>query len=149
MAILKRSNSDDPDFRKLVAFLDQDLKKRDGDDHAFYEQFNKVDAIKHVVIAYAEHKPVGCGAIKIYDSHTWELKRMFVPSENRGIGIATSVLVELERWARELNCKKLILETGLAQPEAIALYKRNGYCSMPNYDQYEGVGNSVCMSKDL
>lgn len=145
----KRSNSNDPDFKQLVALLDQDLKKRDGDDHAFYDQFNKVDAIKHAIIAYADNKPVGCGAIKVYDFDTWELKRMFVHPASRGRGIATAVLIELERWAQELNCKKLILETGLAQPEAIALYKRNNYSLMPNYGQYAGIENSVCMFKNF
>lgn len=145
----KRSTSNDPDFKGLVALLDQDLKTRDGDDHAFYAQFNKVDTIKHTIIAYADHKPVGCGAIKVYDADTWELKRMFVHPASRGTGIATAVLMELEGWAQELNCKKLILETGQAQPEAIALYKRNKYIPMPNYGQYAGVENSVCMFKNL
>src|SRR5690606_41769498 len=86
--------------------------------------------------------PLGCGAVEVCDCNTWELKRLFVHPASRGRGIATAVLIELERWAQELNCKKLILETGLAQPEAIALYNRNNYSLMPNYGQYAGVENS-------
>ena len=147
--VLQRTNSTNADFQNLVSLLDQDLRIRDGDDHAFYAQYNKVDAIKHVVLAYQDNEPVGCGAIKVYAGTDWELKRMFVRPDMRGKGIATLVLDELEGWASEIGCTKLILETGLAQPEAIALYKKNGYLRMPNYGQYVGVDNSVCMYKVL
>ena len=61
---LKRTNSDDTDFQKLVVELDKDLAIRDGDDHAFYHQFNKIAAIKYVVVIYEDEAAVGCGAIK-------------------------------------------------------------------------------------
>ena len=74
---------------------------------------------------------------------------MYVPPALRGKGIASAVLAELEKWAKELNYKKCILETGKKQPEAIALYNKNGYCIIPNYGQYENVENSVCFEKNL
>ena len=55
----------------------------------------------------------------------------------------------LEKWARELSCTRCILETGKRQPEAIGLYKRNGYRLIPNYGQYAAVENSVCFEKEL
>ena len=64
-------------------------------------------------------------------------------------GIATQILTELEKWATELSFKKCVLETGKKQPEAIALYIKNGYKIIPNYGQYEGVENSVCFEKLL
>ena len=147
--VLQRTDSDDPDFQNLVVLLDRDLKIRDGEEHGFYAQYNGINAIKHAVVAYENDVPVGCGAIRIYAESEWELKRMFVHPEARGRGIATRVLKELELWAKEVGCFKLILETGLAQPEAIALYNKNGYLVMPNYGQYAGVDNSVCMFKAL
>ncbi len=72
---------------------------------------------------------------------------MFVRLEQRGRGIAKSILSELEMWASELNFSGCILETGLKQPEAIALYQKSGYETIPNYGQYNGVENSVCMKK--
>ena len=74
---------------------------------------------------------------------------MFVKDEYRSKGIATKVLIELELWAGSLGYNKCILETGLKQPEAIHLYKKNGYTVIPNYGQYAGVANSVCMEKVL
>jgi putative acetyltransferase len=59
------------------------------------------------------------------------------------------VLAELERWAHELGYAGCVLETGKKQPEAIALYQRSGYALTPNYGQYIGVDNSVCMQKAL
>ncbi|PKQ60440.1 GNAT family N-acetyltransferase [Labilibaculum filiforme] len=149
MIDLKRTNSDNKDFVGLVAVLDADLAIRDGENHAFYSQFNKLDQIKHVVIVYENSKPVGCGAIKEYESLVIEVKRMFVLPESRGRGIASKVLQELENWASELYFEKCILETGVKQPEAIALYNKNGYHFIPNYGQYKGVKESVCFEKIL
>jgi putative acetyltransferase len=149
MIKLIRTDSANLDFQKLVTLLDQDLQIRDGEEHDFYAQFNKTDKINNVVVAYFDEKPVGCGAFKNYTAETVEIKRMFVKLENRGQRIAKQVLDELEIWANELGYSTFILETGTKQPEAIRLYQREGYEVIPNYGQYEGVENSVCMQKVL
>lgn len=149
MIQLKRTNSDDADFRMLVSLLDRDLAVRDGDEHAFYAQYNKIDAIKNTIVAYLENKPVGCGAFKEYEPATVEIKRMYVLPEYRGQRIAAEILSALELWAAELDYKACILETGKKQPEAIRLYQRSGYSLISNYGQYANVENSVCMRKEL
>ena len=146
---IKRTDSDDSDFQKLVVELDKDLAIRDGEDHAFFAQFNKIAAIKHVVVAYEDDDAVGCGAIKEYEENVMEVKRMFVPLEKRGKGIASIVLGELESWAKELGYPKCILETGKKQPEAIRLYQKNNYTTIKNYGQYADVESSVCFEKQL
>ena len=150
MISIVRTDSDNTDFRTLVGQLDKDLAERDGSEHAFYDQFNKIDHIRHVVVAYEETGiPVGCGAIKEFSGEAMEVKRMYVPSDKRGQGIASTVLAALEDWARDLGYKKCILETGKRQPEAIALYEKSGYHITPNYGQYIGIANSVCFEKRL
>jgi putative acetyltransferase len=149
MITIKRTNSDDPDFKSLVRLLDAELAIADGEDHAFYSQFNKIDKIKYVVMGYENGVPAGCGAIKELGINTMEVKRMFVSPDKRNKGFATRILTELEKWAHELSCTKCILETGKRQPDAIGLYKKNGYKSIPNYGQYAGVDNSVCFEKKL
>lgn len=147
---LLRTDSTNTDFIELVKHLDADLAIRDGEDHPFYDQFNKLDSIKYTVVAYDENKrAVGCGAIKQFETGIMEVKRMFVPIEERGKGIAGEILKELENWAKELGNRKCILETGIKQPEAISLYKKCGYKFMDNYGQYAGVENSVCFEKLL
>lgn len=115
MTNLVRTNSDNADFLELVVLLDRDLQIRDGDEHSFYAQFNKVDKIRHVVVAYENGEAVGCGAIKEHAEGVAEIKRMFVRAEQRGRGIAKSVLSELENWASELGFAECILETGWNQ----------------------------------
>ena len=149
MITLTRTNSEHPDFIRLVHLLDADLAVRDGDEHAFYAQFNKIARIKYVVVAYDGGHAVGCGAIKEYAPGIMEVKRMFTSPERRGKGIAGKVLAELESWAAELSNEKCILETGIKQTEAIRLYQKNGYTIIPNYGQYAGVENSVCFKKDI
>lgn len=146
---LKRTNSENTDFRELVTLLDKDLAVRDGDEHTFYAQFNKVDAIKEVVVAYQNEIPVACGAIKPFSASVAEVKRMFVHPDFRNQGIAAKILTELESWAAELGFSECVLETGKKQPEAIHLYQKVGYQITPNYGQYIGVENSVCMAKVL
>lgn len=149
MITITRTTSANEDFVKLVKELDADLAIRDGDEHAFYDQFNKIAMIKHVVVAYENGMPVGCGAVKAYAVDTIEVKRMFVPVNKRGHGIASKILNELESWSNELNYQRCILETGKKQPEAIALYLKSGYKIIPNFGQYEHVENSVCFEKEL
>jgi GNAT superfamily N-acetyltransferase len=149
MIKLLRTDSDDADFRALVALLDADLAIRDGEEHSFYAQFNKIDKIRKVVVAYQDEKAVGCGAFRKYEANVAEIKRMYVREENRGRGIAGKILAELERWAKELNFSECILETGIKQPEAIRLYEKSGYEIIPCYGQYLNVENSVCMRKSV
>lgn len=149
MISLIRTDSANKDFIRLVKDLDADLAVRDGEEHSFYSQFNKVDLIRHVIVAYQNNIAISCGAIKQYDPKTMEIKRMFTSVENRGKGFAGLILLELESWAREIGFEKCILETGKRQAEAIGLYKKSGYNIIPNYGQYAGIENSVCFVKKL
>ncbi len=144
---LIRTDASDPAFRELVAELDKDLAIRDGSEHAFFAQFNKLDNIRHVVVVMDGQVAVGCGAFKPFDEDAVEIKRMYVPPTQRQKGIASLVLGELERWAQQLGYQRCVLETGKKQPEAIALYTRRGYHLIPNYGQYVGVESSVCFEK--
>jgi GNAT superfamily N-acetyltransferase len=149
MIKVKRINSDNDDFREMVRLLDSELAVVDGSEHAFYSQFNKTDKIKYAVVAYDEVIPAGCGAIKEYDDASAEIKRMFVLPGHRNKGLGSIILTELEKWAKELSFTRCLLETGKRQPDAIALYTKNGYIPIPNYGQYAGVENSVCFEKYL
>lgn len=149
MLYFKRTDSSDRDFVPLVKLLDADLAIRDGEDHAFYAQFNSIQHISYVVVAFERNNPIACGALKPFDNDTVEIKRMFTLPEHRGKGIAVQVLGQLEVWAKELGYKRCILETGFKQPEAIALYQKCNYRRIPNYGQYAGVDNSACFEKKL
>jgi len=144
---LIRTDSDNTDFQSLVQALDADLAERDGEEHVFYAQLNKMGKISFVVLAYDQGNAVGCGAFREHASEIIEIKRMYVVPSARKKGMATAILKELEKWATELSYKKMILETGKRQPEAIQLYERNGYRHIPNFGSYAGVENSVCFEK--
>lgn len=149
MLQFKRTSSDNPDFQKLIIILDEYLKILDGDDHEFYSNLNKVDAIVNVIVCYDDEVAVGCGAFKVYDKIAVEIKRMFVLKEYRGKGIASKIMSELELWAQQLKFNKTILETGNKQLEAISLYEKLGYTIISNYGKYDGVENSICMMKSI
>lgn len=144
-----RTNSDHTDFHMLVLELDKDLAVRNGDSDAFFAQYNKIDQIKNVVVAYENGIAVGCGAMKEYNETTMEIKRMFVSLNQRGKGIGNHILNELQKWAKELEYSTCILETGVKMPEAIALYKKNGFNVIPNYGQYATIESSICFEKEI
>jgi len=149
MTSFLKTDSANNDFQQLVQLLDADLKFRDGDDHSFYAQFNKIIQIKNVIVCYIDDYAVGCGAFKSFDDDAVEIKRMFVRPEFRGRGLGLEILRALEIWAAESGYSSCVLETGKKQPEAIQLYQKAGYGIIPNYGQYMGIENSVCMRKLL
>ena len=131
---LKRCDNFNLDFQALVTQLDAELALRDGDDHAFYHQFNGINQLKNVVVAYDDKgRPVACGAFKKRSATQVEIKRMFTTNTARKKGHAKLVLSELERWAAELNYAVAVLETGKAQIEALSFYPKK---RLLNYIQF-------------
>lgn len=149
MLALKRTNSDDPHFQELIIALDEDLWIRYPEVQQDYEVLDKVKNIPTVVVAYIDGLPVGCACFRQFDINTIEIKRMFVYNTHRGKGIAYAILKELETWAISEGFSRAVLETGIRQPEAIALYQKSGYTFMDKYPPYEQMENSVCLQKPL
>lgn len=147
--ILQRTNSSNKDFLKLVEQLNAELWKRYPDIQAEYAPLNNVDNLKTVVVAYINGSPAGCGCFKEISSDTVEIKRMFTRPDFRGKGIASSVISEIESWAKELGHSYSLLEFGSRQPEARRVYEKCGYTLTENYEPYIGMPNSICMKKTL
>ena len=147
--VLKRTSNSDADFKQLVNQLDEYLAIVNGEQNAFYAPNNMLDPLDTAVIAYYNNKAVGCGCFKKYDASSVEIKRMYVDPSIRGKGIATKVLNELERWAKEQGFTQTVLETGVKLDDANALYRKQGYQIIPNYGPYAGVDNSVCMTRTI
>jgi GNAT superfamily N-acetyltransferase len=108
------------------------------------------------LIAWRDGEPVACAGWRTLpppDDETpadvAEIKRMYAVPEARGTGVATALLQALEASAREAGMRRMILETGLAQPEAIAFYRRNGYERIPDYGYYKGYPDVVSFGRDL
>lgn len=146
---LIRTTSENPDFIALVRELDQYLAGVNGDAHGFFAQFNKIDMLKHTVVAYIDDVAVGCGAFKAFDDTAAEIKRMFVKPAHRGKGVASAILKELETWAAEEGFSACVLETGSHMPDAVALYAARGYGVTAKYGQYVDSELSVCMRKEV
>lgn len=150
MVILKRTDASHIDFQKLTKELDESLGVYYKEETSFYDALNTISNIEYAVVAYDDKgNCVGCGGLKKYANETIEIKRMFVRSNQRGKGIATLVLNELEKWATELHFKKSVLETLKEKLYAINFYKKNGYAVIPNFGAYKSAENSICFSKEI
>jgi len=147
--IIKRTTSNNKDFQWLITRLDNELWNELKEDQATYDQYNKVPDLDTVVIVYVNDQPAAGGCFKIYSSDTVEIKRMFVVKEQRGRGLSKIVLAELENWAAAQGFNHALLETSVHFTAATTLYKHAGYKIIPNYDQYAGLEESVCMKKAL
>ncbi len=149
MIILERTTSDSSQFKILTEKLDHELKLIYGSSQDEFDQYNIMNELDTVVIAYINDIPVGCGCIKKFDTSSAELKRMFVDTNYRGQGIGSAVLTELENWAKEIKYSSILLETGTVQQDAIKLYQKHGYQIIPNFDPYIGNELSICFEKSL
>lgn len=149
MIKIVRTNSKNEDFINLVKKLDAYLKITDGEEHSFYNQFNCIEFLDNVVLAYKNNVTLGGGAFKKFDANNVETKRMYTSMDYRNHGIATKILRELENWAFELGFISCILETGKRQREAVKFYMKKFYKITENYGQYIGVTNSVCFKKKI
>ena len=94
--------------------------------------------------------PVGCGALRLLDGETAELKRMYVIPAARGTGLGKRLVTALEKEARALGVRRLVLETGVRQAAALALYRETGFHRIPLYGEYRrSPETSVCLGKEL
>ena len=101
------------------------------------------------LIARDEGEPVGCGAVRVLDPTTAEAKRMYVRPSHRSQGVGRAVLDALEARAKQLGIDRLVLETGIHQEAAIALYKHAGFTEVDCWGEYTTSATSVCCAKDL
>lgn len=141
----------DPVAQQLVSELDSELKNRyGGDDHgptpAHPSEFSTPSGT--FLIMQDDGGPIGCAGIRTHGADA-ELKRMYVRPERRRHGFARQLMVALEEYARGRYFSRIILETGTAQPEAMALYERVGYVPIPPFGDYRDYPESRCYAKWL
>jgi GNAT superfamily N-acetyltransferase len=98
-------------------------------------------------VAYDGEEPVGCGGLRRLDDRHGEIKRMYVVPHRRGAGVSMVILAHLEAEARSRNWKRLVLETGEKQPDAVRFYEREGYTPIPLFGYYVGSEISLCYEK--
>jgi len=149
---VRRERFGDPRVRALVAALDAELLARypeEGDGFFALEEDEVAEGRGAFFVAYAGEVAVGCGAIRALDATCVEIKRMYVVPEARGAGVARRVLAALEAEASSLGRTRVVLETGTRQPEAIALYRREGYTDTARFGHYPDSPRSVWLGKDL
>jgi GNAT superfamily N-acetyltransferase len=102
------------------------------------------------LVVYRGGAPVGCGALRLLDAETAELKRMYVSPLVRGKGIGRSLVAALEAEARALGVRRLVLETGVRQAAALALYRAAGFQPIPLFGEYcRSPETSVCLGKEV
>ncbi|MDD2384164.1 MAG: GNAT family N-acetyltransferase [Sulfurospirillaceae bacterium] len=145
----KRTSNANNDFQALTHLLDSELKARYGNLQDIYDQHNVITLIETALVGFNDGEPIACGCFKAIDNMTVEIKRMFVLPAYRRRGFSSQILHDLEQWAYTLGYQYARLETGQSQPEAIALYQKQGYSIIDNFEPYIGMSNSVCMQKEL
>ena len=143
---------DSDDAQRLVAALDHGLAQLYAPEQRFgpnLKPHHLDDGRGVFVIARLDARAVGCGAIRRLDGTTAEVKRMYVEPELRGHGVGRAVLDDLESRARALGVTRLVLETGVHQHAAIALYEHAGFEQVDCWGEYLTSPTSVCFAKDI
>jgi putative acetyltransferase len=139
--------------RALIASLDAELRgaySEPGANHFELDAAEVADGRGAFLVVELDGVPVGCGAVRLLDAETGELKRMYVAPDLRGRGLGRRLVAALEAEARALGVRRLVLETGIRQEAAIALYRNTGFRPIPLYGEYcLSPATSVCLGKDL
>jgi GNAT superfamily N-acetyltransferase len=138
---------DHPDAVALIAEVQQEYVVRYGEEDA-----TPVDPAEFApprglfLVAYVDGTPAACGGWRAHETDV-ELKRMYVSPAFRGRGLARAILASLEQTAVESGYLRVILETGMKQPEAIALYRSAGYEPVPRFGYYKDAPEAVHLGK--
>lgn len=140
---------DHPDVSMLIERLQRDYVTRYGGmDETPVEPAQFAPPYGLFLVGYLRGAPVACGGWRARERDA-ELKRMYVVPSARGRGLARAMLAELERTARADGRARMVLETGMRQPEAIALYRAAGYTGIPKFGFYAEAAGSVHLGKVL
>lgn len=157
--VAERVPFEHPEAVRLRLAAVAELAERYGDDGDAAEHFDPATIVATVVVRVGGVAAAG-GSLRDlsgaddgvggrHPSGTGEVKRVFVAAGFRRRGFSTLIMDELERSAREAGLARVVLETGTAQPEAIALYEKLGYEPIPPYGKYAGEEDQRCYGKRL
>jgi GNAT superfamily N-acetyltransferase len=149
-----------PIARSLVAALIVDIEERyAGDEEPEDPEAEWALGVDDVtpprgvfLVAHLDGRPVGCGALRPLaeaGAGVAEIKRMYTAPSARRRGVSRAVLASLESEAARFGYRRLQLQTGLRQPEAMALYGASGYRRIPNFGTWAASELTACFAKDL
>jgi GNAT superfamily N-acetyltransferase len=149
---VRRVDLESLDAQALIAALDEELEEQypeEGANHFRLDPDEVAPGRGSFLIARIDRMAVACGAVRLNDPETAEIKRMFTLRSMRGRGIARALLTALIDEARALGASRVVLETGERQREAVALYERFGFVRIPLFGEYLDSPLSLCMEKRL
>ncbi len=151
--VVERRALDHPDVIDLIGELNTELRGRypePGANHFTLTDADVAPGNGAFIVAYQSSRAVACGAVRRIDEQTAELKRMYTRPAAQGFGIGKGMTQHLIGVARDLDVSRLVLETGIRQPESIAVYQRLGFRPMPCWGEYaNSPDTSACFALDL
>lgn len=141
---------DDAAGTLLIEQVQQEYERRYGGRDTTPVHPDEFDAPQgHFLVVRLDGLAVACGGVRLVEPALGELKRMYVAPAARGLGLARQLLAALEQAAGELGAKRVRLETGTKQPEALALYASAGYTPIDTFGVHKDEPESRCFGKDL
>ena len=147
---LREEPFDGPSAQLLTAQVQQEYVVRyGGPDTTPVDRLEFTPPLGRFLVGYLDVEPVVMGGIRRIDDDTVEIKRMYVVPAVRGRGFARVVLRRLEELAGDMGVTRVVLETGLKQPEAMALYASSGYERIDGFGHYRGEALSASFGKSL
>jgi GNAT superfamily N-acetyltransferase len=150
--VIRREQLDSAAATNLIAALNAELEARypePGVKHLRLDPDEVAPGRGGFFVAYRGDRPVGCGAVRLHEDGSAEVKRMYVAAEERGTGVGKAILAVIEAEARRLGAGRLVLETGTRQTEAIGLYRQAGFVEIPAFGEYRITPLNQCFGKNL
>jgi GNAT superfamily N-acetyltransferase len=151
LTVITEERPDSTDALQLLRELDEELWR-----HPYPLQSRHAFTVEKLLrenvaffVARVDAEPAACGGIKIFDGDYGEVKRMYVRTARRGLGLGRAILSHLAGYAQKQQVSLMRLETGIYQVEAIRLYERWGFVRRPPFGEYVEDPLSVYFEKQL
>ncbi|HEX5018400.1 MAG TPA: GNAT family N-acetyltransferase [Actinomycetes bacterium] len=147
---LDRVRYDSHEAQQLIAELQEEYTERYGgpdETPVDPDEFEAPDGA--FFVAHRDGELVGCAGMRRFSTTEVEVKRMFIRRPFRGRGWSRTLLALVEDEARALGFSRILMETGLRQPEAMALYESSGYEPIPGFGHYRDAPGNRCYAKQL
>lgn len=149
---IRETTYDDPDVTALVDAVQAEYAVRYGGsgDTSPIEGNEFAVPYGRFFLGYEDGVPVAMGGLRRHtEDGAVEIKRMYVVPAARGRALSRQMLAALEGAASELGASRIVLETGMRQPEAMRLYETSGYERIPGFGYYKDAPLSVSYGKRL
>ena len=143
------TDENNEDFISLAKKLWDEYVEISGDVVKEYQKFNTLEGKHFVILIFEEDTPIACGSFRKFSKDTAEIRRVYVEKNYRKQKLASYIMKNLEKTAKEQDYDYVVLETGVKNKVSRKFYKSLDYKIIDNFEPYRDMSTCLCLKKEL